>query len=40
MIRTTGFGNNSAGLILLERARVTDNSGGALASRRGGAIPR
>ena len=39
MIRTREFGDRSAGLILPQRARVTDNSGGALVSGRGEAIP-
>jgi hypothetical protein len=38
MIGTEAFGDSSGGLIPPARARVTDNSGGALASRRGGAV--
>ena len=38
MIRTGGYGDKTGGLTLLVRARVTDNSGGALASRQGEAF--
>ena len=38
MIRTGGYGDKTGGLTLLVRARVTDNSGGALAPRQGEAF--
>jgi len=40
MIRTGAGGDKTGGLTLLVRARVTDNSGGALASRQGEAVKR